>query len=138
MAHSHTEIYIHIVFTTKIRESLIPPEMKKELYLYISGILKFFKSNSIIINGIEDHIHILCKLSKNVRLSEIVYNIKRDSSKWMKQKGISNFYWQNGYSAFSVGPSELERMIKYISSQEIHHKQHDIKICYNNSPSGDK
>ena len=93
------------------------------LILYIAQILKTLNSPSVIIGGVENHIHILCRLSKNFTISKIVKDIKRNSSKWMKTKGILDFYWQNGYSVFSVSSSNLNKTINYILNQEQDHEK---------------
>ena len=121
MSHSKSEIYIHITFATKKREPFIIPKIRKELHLYIAEILKTYKSDAIIIGGVTDHIHILCMISRNITLSKLLEEIKRNSSKWMKTKGVSNFYWLNGYHADSVSKSNLGNLVKYIVSQEDHH-----------------
>ena len=121
MSHSKSEIYIHIPFATKNKESFIIPKNRKELHLYIAEILKSYNSDAIIIGGVTDHIHILCMISRNITLSKLLEEIKRNSSKWMKTKGVSNFYWQNGYHADSVSKSNLGNLVKYIVSQEGHH-----------------
>ena len=86
-------------------------------------ILKSLNSPSISIGGIEEHIHILCRLSKNFTISKILKDIKRHSSKWIKTKGILDFYWQTGYSVFSVSPSNLNKITNYILNQEEHHEK---------------
>jgi len=121
LGHSKSEIYIHITFATKNREPFMIPKIRKELHLYIAKILKSYNSDAIIIGGVTDHIHILCMISKNITVGKLLEEIKRNSSKWMKTKGISNFYWQNGYYADSVSKSNLGKLVKYIVSQEDHH-----------------
>ena len=121
MSHSKSRIYIHITFDTKKREPFIIPKIRKELHLYIAEILKSYNSDAIIIGGVTDHIHILCMISKNITLGKLLEEIKRNSSKWMETKGVSNFYWQNGYHADSVSKSNLGNLVKYIVSQEDHH-----------------
>jgi len=123
MTQSLSEIFIHIVFSTKNRDPLLSKDIKYELYSYIAQILKTLNSPSVIIGGVENHIHILCRLSKNFTISKIVKDIKRNSSKWMKTKGILDFYWQNGYSVFSVSSSNLNKTINYILNQEQDHEK---------------
>lgn len=124
MPQSLNKIYIHIVFSTKNREPLISKEIKEELFSYLGGICKGLESNPIQVGGYRDHIHILCLLSKKITLIKLVEEIKKNSSKWIKTKGkeFENFYWQSGYGAFSVNPSEIEVVKKYIENQEEHHK----------------
>ena len=123
MPQSLTQIYIHIIFGTKYRDAIIDPNIKDQLYNYLIDKLKYLDTSTLSIGGTEDHVHILCRQSKNYSASKIVEKIKTKSSHWLKSKGILNFYWQGGYSAFSVSPSNLEVVKKYINSQEEHHKK---------------
>ena len=81
--------------------------------------------NPIIVGGHQDHVHILCLLSRKIAQMKLLEEVKKQSSKWIKTKGeaYSNFYWQDGYGIFSVNPSEIEVVIRYISNQEAHHRQ---------------
>ena len=83
------------------------------------------KCHLIQIGGISDHIHILCILSKNISISQLLMEIKSNSSKWIKTKGIKyqNFYWQNGYGAFSIGYERVDRVSAYIMNQRVHHSK---------------
>lgn len=125
MGQSLVQNYLHIVFSTKHREPLIRPAIENELYNYLGGICKNLECQPLIVGGYTDHIHILCMLSKKIALMKLVEEVKSSSSKWMKIKGeeYSNFYWQNGYGAFSVNPSETDRVIAYIANQKNHHKK---------------
>lgn len=123
MGQSLVKNYIHIVFSTKHRKSLILESIEKELYSYLGGICNNLECQVIKIGGYYDHIHVLCLLSKKVTLIKLVEQLKSNSSKWIKSKGneFKNFYWQDGYGAFSVNPSEVDVVIKYIESQKEHH-----------------
>ncbi len=124
MGQSLVKNYIHIIFSTKQRVPLIHQPVEEELYSYIGGICKEMECHPIKIGGYTDHTHILCLLSKKIALMNLLEEIKSHSSKWMKTKGteLKNFYWQNGYGAFSVNPSETEKVIAYIENQKEHHK----------------
>lgn len=102
---------------------MINSEIEEELFSYIGGIINNNKSKLLAANGTKNHIHLLVSMSKNVQLSELVGDIKRDSSKWMKTKGkeFILFQWQDGYGAFSVGYTQLEDVKKYIANQKTHH-----------------
>jgi REP element-mobilizing transposase RayT len=105
MAQSLTRIYIHVVFSTKNRESFLANEnIRNEMHAYLAAIMKQYNSPAIIIGGTADHIHILCTLSRTHTLAKLIGEAKRNSSKWIKTKGneYANFQWQNGYGAFSV------------------------------------
>ena len=124
MSQSLVNNLVHLIYSTKHREPLIPEEFFDDLYAYQAGILKHWDSPAIIVGGIQDHIHALCSLSKNHALKKIVEEVKKGSSKWMKTDGpkIKNFYWQNGYAAFSVSQSNASRVIEYIQNQREHHR----------------
>ena len=124
--------YMHITFSTKDRYPLIDKDISGELFSYLGGICKNKECNPIIIGGHKDHIHILCLLSQKIALMDLIEQIKSHSSKWIKTKGkqYENFYWQRGYGGFSVNPTEIEIVKKYIQNQEEHHKKTTFKEEY--------
>ncbi len=132
MGQSLTKNYIHIVFSTKHRLPLIDDNIADELYGYIGGICNSLECPVLKVGGYSDHIHILCMLSKKVTLIELMKKLKSGSSKWIKTKGDSyyNFYWQDGYGAFSVNPAEVEIVTKYISNQREHHSKKTFQDEY--------
>lgn len=132
MGQSLNKIYVHLVFSTKHRNSLITDLIKEELFSYLGGICKNLECNPIQVGGYHDHVHILCLLSKKVALMKLMEEIKSHSSKWKKTKGaeFKSFYWQNGYGAFSVNPTELEIVKNYILNQEEHHKRKHFKKSF--------
>lgn len=125
MGQSLAKNYIHIVFSTKYRQPLIHEPVEHELHAYLGGICKSFECYPIKIGGYTDHIHILCMLSKKIALMKMLEEVKSHSSKWMKTKGddLKNFYWQDGYGAFSVNPSQVDTVINYITNQKEHHRR---------------
>src|SRR5690606_37313756 len=127
MGQSLSQLYVHLVFGTKGRHPLIKEAIEPSLHGYMAGILKNMDSPVLKINSVPDHIHILFRLSKNYALAKIVENVKKDSSKWMKQKGEKDFTWQIGYGAFSVSASKVEVVSNYILRQKEHHKKISIK-----------
>jgi REP element-mobilizing transposase RayT len=132
MSQSLSKLYTHIVFHIKTTSVKIRANEKSELYTYIGSIIKDRQSIPIIINGVEDHIHILCVLSKNVALADFLEDIKKYSSRWIKTKDdyYKGFAWQGGYGAFSVSPSLHDKTKKYIENQEEHHKKRTFKDEY--------
>ncbi len=133
MSQSLSKLFVHIIFHVKdSNETYIRKSDYTKLHAYIGSIIKDNDSIPIIINGIQDHIHILCVQSKNIAISKLVEEIKRHSSRWLKQN--DNFYrvfaWQNGYGAFSVSPSLHDKTYKYIQNQEEHHKKLSFKDEY--------
>jgi REP element-mobilizing transposase RayT len=124
MAQSLSSILIHLIFSTKHREPLVTPKVEKALHAYMAGILKGIQCAPLKIGGMPDHIHVLLALARTRSLSEVVENLKKDSSKWMKTQGasFSEFYWQAGYGAFSIGQSSVTETRQYIDNQKEHHK----------------
>lgn len=132
MGQSLVQNYLHIIFSTKHREPLITPAYEPELHTYLGGICKHLNCQPIITGGYNDHVHILCMLSKKIALVKLVEEIKRESSKWMKTKdeSLRNFYWQDGYDAFSVNPSEIDTARAYIANQHEHHSKKTFQDEY--------
>ena len=129
MAQSLSQLYVHIIFSTKKRFPFIKEDVEKELFAYIGGLIKKMGGIPFMINGMPEHIHIFSNLPRTISLSKYVEEIKRSSSKWIKTKGVSykNFAWQNGFSGFSVSSSKKEIVIKYIVNQKEHHKTQAYK-----------
>jgi REP element-mobilizing transposase RayT len=96
------------------------------LHGYMAGILKNLESPALIINSVNDHVHILRQLSKNIAVCKLVEEVKKSSSKWMKTQGIQLFAWQNGYGVFSVSQSNVVAVRQYIEGQAEHHKKQDF------------
>lgn len=132
MPQSLVKNYMHIVFSTKNRQPFIKEEIQDELYAYIGGICRNLECHTQAIGGVEDHIHILCNLSRKIALMKLLEEVKSHSSKWIKTKGVEyeNFYWQRGYGGFSVNPSQIDIVIKYIQNQKEHHKKRTFKEEY--------
>jgi putative transposase len=132
MGQSLVKNFIHIVFSTKHRQPLIDSFIEEELHSYIGGICKETGCTSLIVGGYSDHIHILCLLSKKIALVKLLEEIKSHSSKWIKTKGeaYKEFYWQDGYGAFSVNPSEIEMVTIYIKNQKDHHSKKTFQDEY--------
>ncbi|MFV0555098.1 MAG: IS200/IS605 family transposase [Mangrovibacterium sp.] len=123
MGQSLVQNYIHIVFSTKNRHDTISETIESELHSYLGGVCRDLGCQVLKVGGFTNHIHVLCMLSKNITLVDLVKNVKAKSSKWIKTKGeeFSNFYWQDGYGAFSINPTEVAVVVKYIESQHEHH-----------------
>jgi putative transposase len=119
---SLAKILVHVIFSTKNREPVIPREIRPSLHAYIVGILENLRCPSLQTGGTADHIHTLLSLARTQSVADVVEEVKRSSSKWMKQQGVDSFFWQAGYGAFSIGESQLPALIKYIAQQEEHHR----------------
>jgi putative transposase len=99
MPQSLAKILVHIVFSTKQRKRLIAPDIREELHAYLVGVLRNLDSPALLVNSVDDHVHILCRLSRNHAVKTIVEEVKKSSSKWIKTKGeaFRGFYWQSGF-----------------------------------------
>lgn len=124
MPQSLSKNTLHLVFSTKNRHPFISDEVRPELHAYIATVLKNLKSPAITINSVDDHIHILFILHPTVSLSSAIEDIKKSSSKWIKQKStpLSKFSWQSGYGAFAVSESNIDQVTTYIENQQDHHR----------------
>jgi REP element-mobilizing transposase RayT len=126
MPQSLAQIYLHIVFSTKHRVlSFQDRSLRERVHAYLVGTCRNLDSPSIRIGGVEDHVHILCRQAKTLSVSELVRELKRESSKWIKDQSadLAGFYWQNGYGAFSISPDHVDPLTTYIANQEDHHTQ---------------
>lgn len=127
MANTYVQIYMHVIFAVKGRESLIRPEWQDELYRYLAGGLKHHEHTPYIINGTEDHVHLLFSMTPKEALSELVQSLKIQTSKHIKEKyGCMNFSWQSGFGAFSYSKSFLPAVNNYIANQKEHHKRYSF------------
>ena len=125
MATTYTTILLHIIFSTKNREPLITPTIEPELYAYIGGICKNAGSVLLDANGTTDHSHLLVSLGKTVSIADLMLQVKRDSSTWIKTKSpeFGAFHWQEGYAALSIGRSQVAAVRRYIAGQKEHHRK---------------
>lgn len=132
MPQSLVKNYIHITFSTKNRYPFIDNSIKNELFNYLGGICRNKECNPVIVGGHNDHIHILCLLSRKVALMDLIEALKTHTSKWIKTKGkdYEKFYWQRGYGAFSVHYTLTDVVKHSIESQEKHHKNKSFKEEY--------
>ncbi|HVE55630.1 MAG TPA: IS200/IS605 family transposase [Pyrinomonadaceae bacterium] len=124
MAQTLVQLFIHIVFSTKNRIDMITPEIEPELFAYIGGIAANNNSKLVAANATANHIHLLILLSKTIELSELVGDIKRNSSRWIKSKSESfkTFGWQDGFAAFSIGRTQVPMVKQYIATQKEKHR----------------
>jgi REP element-mobilizing transposase RayT len=122
MSHSYAQNHIHLVFSTKDRQKLIPRSLQKKLWAYMAGICKQYELLTFAIGGMEDHVHLLFRLSPVMALSHAISVVKANSSKWLREHGTL-FAWQKGYGAFSVSSSNINTVIRYIDTQEAHHRR---------------
>ena len=130
MPQSLSQIYIHLVFSTKNRHPFINDDIAGELYPYMAKVLyDECGSPAKAIGGIEDHVHVLFNLSRTITIANVVESVKTSTSKWLKTKGpdLRQFSWQTGYGAFSVSRSNINRVTEYVLNQKDHHRGKDFK-----------
>ena len=129
MPQSYAGVFIHIIFRTKDRYTLIPESLFDEIGSYIGGICRNEKCKLISSGGMSDHLHLLLSLDREHSISNIVKIIKASSSKWIHEKDnhFRSFSWQAGYGAFSVSPSVIESVKKYIANQKEHHRHRSYR-----------
>lgn len=132
MANTYTQIYIQVVFAIQNREASIQPEWEADLYKYITGIVQGKRHKMLSINGTYNHIHFLIGMKPNCCLSDLVREIKKSSTEFIKEKGFCRckFQWQEGFGAFSYGQSQLDSVIKYIENQKVHHNRNSFREEY--------
>jgi len=132
MAGTYSQIYIQVVFAVKGRENLMRKEWRTEVHKYISGIIKAKEQKPIIVNGVGDRIHCFIGLKPSMALSDLVRDIKNNSSKFINEQGWvkGKFSWQEGYGAFSYAHSQIEQVYQYILNQEQHHSKRSFKEEY--------
>ena len=132
MPQSLARVLVHIIFSTKNRQRFILPAIEHELFAYMATVLRECGCPALIINGTQDHVHILCSLSRTTAICDLVEEVKKRSSKWAKTKGadFTGFTWQAGYGVFSIGESGAERVRRYIERQKEHHRQNSFQDEY--------
>ena len=127
MPHTYSNLVIHVVFSTKERIKFLTADRRAELFAYIVALVKEKGGQVIVINGVEDHVHILLAVPPNVLLSELMRFVKANSSRWFKERFKVPFAWQTGFGAFSVSRSGVEDVSRYIQKQEEHHRTRDFR-----------
>ncbi len=132
MAGTYSQIYIQLVFAVKGRQNLILKSWKDDLYKYITGIIKAKDQKLIIVNGMPDHVHIFVGLKPAMAISDLVRDIKNNSSNYINEQKFTphKFCWQEGFGAFSYSHSSIDHVYKYILNQEEHHQKKTFKEEY--------
>lgn len=126
MPQSLARVVLHVVFSTKNREPFLKDDdVRNRLHAYMAGVLQRIGCEPILIGGVEDHVHVLCNLSRTVTIAQLVEEAKKSPSKWVKEQGpqYREFFWQTGYGSFSVSQSNVEQVRAYIATQEEHHRK---------------
>jgi len=132
MANTYSQIYIHIIFSVLARNKLIKDHFREELHKYIAGIIKRRRQKLLAVNSVSDHIHILCNTQPDFNISDLVRDIKTNSTMFINDKKWLNtkFNWQRGFGAFSYSQSQVNGVIQYIHNQEEHHGEKAFRTEY--------
>jgi len=129
MAHTYTNLLVHMIFSTKDRVPLLDAELKPRLFPYMGGIVHELGGTALLVNGPSDHVHMLLLLPAKITVSEIAGKVKANSSGWVHREfpGKGTFAWQTGYAAFTVSHSQKQSVLDYIANQEEHHRKLSFK-----------
>ncbi|MGI6496400.1 MAG: IS200/IS605 family transposase [Kiritimatiellia bacterium] len=129
MPQSFFELYAHVVFSTKNRERWLDAAIRDRVHAYLATVMRNEGCPYVHVGGVEDHVHLLAGLGKQVVLVDLVGRVKQESSKFVKTLGerYAGFYWQAGYGAFSVGPTQREDVVRYLDRQAEHHKRRSFQ-----------
>ena len=130
MPQSLVQIYLHIVYSTNVRKPFLQEKAFRErTHAYLAGICKNLDCPALIVGGVEDHVHVLCRFGKKIEVADLLRDLKRDSSKWIKAENarLPDFHWQHGYGAFSISPSHVDSLQDYIRNQEEHHRRESFQ-----------
>jgi putative transposase len=122
MPQSLARVLVHLVFSTKNREPFITQDHPERMFEYLGGTLNAIDCPVVIVGGMPDHVHLLFVQARTLSLSKVIEELKKESSKWAKETVHPDFYWQNGYGAFSVSPSAVPQVTRYIANQEKNHR----------------
>lgn len=127
MPSSHVASYFHLIFSTKERQRWILPAWEDRLHAYLGGIVHGMDAIPLKVGGVEDHVHLLVRLKSKHRLDYFLRDLKADSSGWVHKEITRLFEWQKGYGAFSVSPTAVDYVKRYIARQREHHQRMDSK-----------
>jgi REP element-mobilizing transposase RayT len=132
MAQNYVSLHVHFVFSTKDRQPTLRPELRKRIWRYLGGIARKEKMKAIEVGGTADHIHALLSMAPTMAPATVVQILKGNSSKWINESlGLPcRFEWQEGYGAFSVSFSQVDKTVAYIRNQEEHHRKKSIQQEY--------
>lgn len=128
MTGTYTRLNIQIVFAVKHREPLLDQSWRQEVFAHMADTIKSKGSHPIVINGVDDHVHVFIGLNPKNSISDLVSDLKRNSGLFIRDKFLKNkkFHWQEGYAAFSYSPNAREKVVNYIDTQEAHHCKKDF------------
>ncbi|MDC0291712.1 IS200/IS605 family transposase [Verrucomicrobiales bacterium] len=126
MPQSLSDVNLHLIFSTKNRYPFLDHEIRDSMHRYLATLCRDLGSTCLKVGGVSDHVHIVTSLPRTLSQSQLLEDIKKKSSKWIKETDPSKyekFAWQAGYGAFSVSRSNLDEVVRYVANQETHHQQ---------------
>jgi REP element-mobilizing transposase RayT len=126
MGSTFFSLHYHFVFSTKDRRPLINAEWRPRMHSYLGGIIRGMNGVAEIVGGVDDHVHLLASLRPVHRIADVMRDLKKDSTNWVKENFEQRFGWQEGYAAFSVSPSATNSVREYIANQEAHHRKYSF------------
>lgn len=132
MPQSLSKVILHIIFSTKNREPWLDPSVRPRMHAYLATICHNIEADLVRIGGVADHVHIVTTLPRTLSQAELIERLKKGSSKWIKAVDVRyrGFFWQRGYGAFSVSPSQLDSVLKYVNDQQGHHRTRTFQEEY--------
>lgn len=133
MPNTYVKLYVQTVFAVKYRNALIKDDFEKDLHAVIGNLINEMGCKTIIVNGVEDHVHCFFTLKTTLSLSDVMKSVKAKSSKWINENHFldERFGWQRGFGGFSYSQSQVSKVYEYIENQEEHHKIEPFKSEYN-------
>ena len=132
MAQSLSKVLLHIIFSTKNREPWLDSNVRPRMHAYLATICRDAGTDFVRVGGVSDHVHIVTTLARTLPQAQLIEEIKKASSKWVKalDARYRGFFWQRGYAAFSVSPSQLDSVLEYVNKQQEHHRTRTFQEEY--------
>ena len=132
MAQSLSKVVLHIIFSTKDRESWLDSDVRPRMHAYLAAVCRDLGAELVRVGGVADHVHIVTTLPRTLSQAQMIERIKKVSSKWIKtlDARYRGFFWQRGYCAFSVSPSQLDAVLQYVDTQQEHHRTRTFQDEY--------
>ena len=132
MPQSLSKVIVHVIFSTKDREPWLGSEIRRRMHAYLATVCRDLGAEFVHVGGVADHVHIVTTLPRTVSQAQLIEEIKKTSSKWIKalDARYRGFFWQRGYGAFSVSPSQLDSVVQYVKTQQEHHRTRTFQEEY--------
>jgi putative transposase len=132
MPQSLSKVILHIIFSTKNRHPFLDSDVRPRMHAYLATVCRDLSADLVYVGGVADHVHIVTTLPRTLSQAQLIEQVKKVSSKWIKQLDARYraFFWQRGYGAFSVSPSQLATVLQYIETQQEHHRTRTFQEEY--------